>query len=77
MHHTLYCTAEAYLGFHVSMAWWGVEFARGILRHLCGRLKETDHIKHKKNNFLLNLKVYRKSKPRRESIMCFEFATGQ
>lgn len=32
-----------------------VEFARGIFRHLCGRLKEAEQIKH--TNFLLNLKV--------------------
>lgn len=43
--------------FRVSClkAWTGVEFARGIFRHLCGRLKEAEQIKH--TNFLLNFKV--------------------
>lgn len=56
---SLSCTDETSLGFHVSR----LEFARGISRHLCGRLKETEQLKHK-TNFLLNLKVKFNSKAR-------------
>lgn len=50
------CTDETPLGFHVSRLDGVLKFARGILKHLRGGLKETEQIKHK-TNFRLNLKV--------------------
>lgn len=59
------CTDETSLRFHVWRLDEVLKFARGILKHLWGRLKETEQINHK-TNFLLNLQVMINSK----SLLC-------
>lgn len=67
---SLCCSDETSLRFHVSGLDGVLKLARGLLRHLCGRLKETEQIKLK-TNFLLNLKVTfnLKSETCQESVM--------
>lgn len=50
---------------------WALSSHRGISRHLCGRLKETERLKHKRN-FSTPLKshVQLQSEARQEAVVC-------
>lgn len=50
-------------------AWLAGEFARGILTHLCGRLKEEEQIKHKLSTQLKS-HVWLQNEPRQVRAMC-------